>query len=259
VLDARLQVAVPTRIALSVLAWCDAGGAVRRAPGPATSRDVLVVGQNPVPGRSTVQVASRRLAGRAVVDLPAGRRARCVLQVSPRTESTTGSRLRLLSGRFTAVPAVVAARAAEHGSPLVGPAQGRVREVARLAAGTLPGAVRAEGEVELTTCALGYHRCPRGRSVPSVGDVRLVLRDVDGVGRVCRTWYGSARRFTITAAVHHVKVAAPSAALRTRCGTGLRAALLVRHRSGDAVEVEPTLRPPGSPARVQTHLWLARP
>jgi hypothetical protein len=263
VLGATMRVEVPRRIALSVRAWCTTTAATARAPGRGSAADVLVVGQNPVPGRSAVQVASRRLTGRAVVEVPAARAARCVLQMSPRTESTTGSTLRLRSGTFTATPAVVVARAAERESVLVGPpvqalGQTPVRRVAALGPVAVRGAVRVEGEAELTTCALGYHRCPRGRAGTSVVDVRLVLADLDAAGRTCRIWSGSPRRVTITAEVHHVKVVVPPAAPRGRCGTAVRTAVEIRHRSGDAVEVEPVLGLGGEARRVQTHLWLQR-
>lgn len=268
VLQVTLRVVVPTRIALSVRAWCDVSRPVAAAPDGRSLYDVLVIGQNPVPGGSRVQVASRTLAGRAVVVIPPGGPARCVAQVSPRTESTTGSTIRLLSGRFSASPATVPARAAQRLAVLVGSAgapgwpatAGRpvgARAVAAVGPVRRVGGVRLEGEAELTTCALGYQLCARGTPGPSVVDVALVLADVTDTGRVCRIWRGSIRRVVITPAVHHVKVAAPPLIPSTRCGHQVRGHLLVTHRGGNAVEVEPTLGGPGGPVLVQTHTWLA--
>jgi hypothetical protein len=120
VLSTDVTVSVPTRLALSVLGWCRPPGSNPSAPDARTPRDVLVIGQNPVPGRSAVQVASRTLAGRAVVDVPAGTALSCVLQLSPRTETLGSSSMRLLSGRFTAAPVTVPARAAQRPALLVG-------------------------------------------------------------------------------------------------------------------------------------------
>jgi hypothetical protein len=92
-----------------------------------------------------------------------------------------------------------------------------------------------------------------------VAQVRLRVFDVDATGRVCHVWFGKARRVTITAAEHHAKVTAPSTTLTSRCGQALEAGLEIRHRSGNPVEVEPTLGLPGGAVRVQTHLWLTRP
>jgi hypothetical protein len=270
VLQAQLRVSVPIRIALSVRAWCATPSAMTAAPDRRSLGDVLVIGQNPVPGRAATEVASRSLIGRAVVAVPAGGRLRCTLQISPRTESTTGSTLHLDSGRFTVTPARVAARAAQRPAVLVGapgapglptPAPGvsRSRAVAILGPVGVAGAVRLEGEAELTTCALGYHLCGRGRAPASVVDVVLVLAELRADGRVCRTWRGSSRRVTITSAVHHVKVMAPALTAPSRCGDAVRGHLLVTHRGGNAVEVEPVLLDPGHPVRVQTHVWLHMP
>jgi hypothetical protein len=118
------------------------------------------------------------------------------------------------------------------------------------------GGVRLEGEAELTTCALGYHLCARGRSGPSVVDVVPVLADLTDTGRVCRVWRGSVRRVVITPAVHHLKVTTSPLIPSTRCGNQTRGHLLVTHRGGNAVEVEPALGVRGGAARVQTHTWL---
>ena len=268
VLTATLRVAVPIRIATSVRAWCDPRRSAA-APDAHSLRDVLVIGQNPVPGTTAQQVASRTLTGRAVVQWPAGGRLWCVLQVSPRTEATVGSAMGLLGGRFSTEPVTLLARAAQRPGLLVGsagaggwpPSAGppvRVRNVAAIGPLTLDGPVRMEGEAELTTCALGYHLCGSGRSPSSVVDVRLVLLDVAADGATCKVWAGSARRVVITPAVHHLKVIVPAAGMTARCGTAVQGHLEIAHVSGNAAEIEPTLVPPGA-VLVQTHTWLARP
>ncbi len=260
VLTTQVRVTVPIRIALSVRAWCAASSAVGSAPDRHSMGDVLVIGQNPVPGTASTQRASRTLTGRAVVSLPAGGPHRCVLQVSPRTESTRGSRLRLASGTFSATPVRGLARAAQRPAVLVGtPGARRSLAVAVLGSVRTAGAVRLEGEAELTTCALGYHLCGRGKAPTSVVDVVLVLADLRADGTVCKTWRGSTRQVTITPAVHHVKVLAPGLTTPRRCGVAVRGHLLVTHRLGNGVEVEPVLLDPGLPRRVQTHTWLQRP
>lgn len=260
VVAVTLRVDAPVRVALSVRAWCSVGRPPGSAPDARSPADILVIGQNPVPGRSRVQRASRTLAGRAVVDLSAVGTASsvpCVVQVSPRTESVTGSRMTLVGGSFSATRAQVLTRAGERSTLLVGPpADPPFREVARTGAAVATGRVRVEGEAELTTCALGYHRCGRGAAPSSVAEVVLLLDDVTADGRVCRAWRGSGRRVTITPAVHHVKVAAPALVVTARCGSRVRAALRVVHVSGNAVEVEPTLGLPGEVPRVQTHTWV---
>ncbi|MFZ0157900.1 MAG: hypothetical protein WAL50_02630, partial [Kineosporiaceae bacterium] len=145
------------------------------------------------------------------------------------------------------------------GLPTPAPGVSRSRAVAILGPVGVAGAVRLEGEAELTTCALGYHLCGRGRAPASVVDVVLVLAELRADGRVCRTWRGSSRRVTITSAVHHVKVMAPALTAPSRCGDAVRGHLLVTHRGGNAVEVEPVLLDPGHPVRVQTHVWLHMP
>jgi hypothetical protein len=268
VLTATVRVAVPIRVAMSVRGWCDPRRSAA-TPGAASLRDVLVIGQNPVPGRSAQQVASRTLTGRAVVQVPAGGARWCVLQVSPRTEATTGSTMQLLGGRFSTAPLTLLGRAAQRPALLVGSAGAggwpssagapvRVRNVAVIGPLAVAGPVRIEGEAELTTCALGYHLCGRGRSPSSVIDVRLVVRDVAAGGATCKVWRGTARRVVITPAVHHVKVIAPGAGIPARCGTTVQGYLEVVHVSGNAAEIEPTLVPPGA-VLVQTHTWLARP
>ena len=268
VLTATLRVEVPLRVATSVRAWCDPRRSVT-APDGRSLRDVLVIGQNPVPGTSAPAVASRTLTGRAVVQLPAGVALWCVLQMSPRTEATTGSTMRLLGGLFSTAPVTLLARAAQRPALLVGSAGAggwpassgapvRVRDVAVIGPLTVDGPVRMEGEAELTTCALGYHLCGRGRSPSSVIDVRLLLRDVAAGGATCKVWRGTPRRVVITPEVHHVKVVAPAAGMTARCGTAVQGWLEVTHVSGNAAEIEPTLVPPGA-VLVQTHTWLARP
>lgn len=266
VLAAQLGVEVPIRIALSVRAWCAAPSEVGTAPGRRALPDVLVIGQNPVPGKGSNQVASRVLTGRAVVSVPAGHAVRCRLQASPRTESTTASWLQVRSGTFGATTARVLVRAAQRPAVLVGvpgapgvPVGQRIVPTAAVAVSgpiTTTARLRLEGEAELTTCALGYHLCGRGTAPTSVVDVSLVAQDVDAAGQVCATWRGSARQVSITPAVHHVKVLAPALGLPTRCGTAVRGWLQVRHRGGNAVEVEPVLLPAGQPRGVQTHTWL---
>jgi hypothetical protein len=267
VLTATVRVAVPIRIATSVRAWCDPRRSAS-APDARSLRDVLIIGQNPVPGSAAQQVASRTLTGRAVVQLPAGGPWWCVLQVSPRTEATTGSTMRLLSGRFSTTPVTLLGRAAQRPALLVGSAGAggwpssagapvRVRTVAVIGPLAIEGPVRIEGEAELTTCAWGYHLCGRGRSPSSLIDVRLVLRDVAADGATCEVWRGTTRRVVITPAVHHVKVIAPAAGMTTRCGTAVQGYLEITHVSGNAAEIEPTLTPPGA-VLVQTHTWLAR-
>lgn len=266
VLSVRLTVEVPIRLALSVRGWCAAPSALGSAPDRRSLPDVLVIGQNPVPGTSTTAVAARTLTGRAVVAVPRGSAVSCRLQLSPRTESLAPSRLSLRSGTLGAAAAPVVARAAQRPAVLVGlrGAPGvpkgrqaaRVGVVARLGPTTLPSRVRLEGEAELTTCALGYHLCGRGTAPTSVVDVVLIVRDLTRSGRVCATWSGRPRRVTITPAVHHVKVLAPAVTVTARCGTAIAAHLEVRPRSGNAVEVEPVLVPTAQPRGVQTHTWL---
>jgi hypothetical protein len=265
VLSAQVTVTVPIRLALSVRAWCVSSGAMSGStlePDDRSLPDVLVIGQNPVPGRGTLQVASRTLTGRAVVDLPAGPSSRCVLQVSPRTEALTASRMRLVSGRFWAAPAVVPARAAQRPAVLVGRpgspgSDGTAVAERRVAAipPTVPAAagIRVEGEAELTSCALGYHLCTRGSGASAEVDVGLELAESRADGTVCRRAAGPVRRVTITPAVHHVKVLAPALPYSTGCGSAVSAWLVVRHRGGNAVEVEPAL----TLGRVQTHTWIA--
>jgi hypothetical protein len=171
--------------------------------------------------------------------------------------------LRLLTGRFTATAATVMARSGERQAQLVGPlataiAQVPVREVARLGPVSAAGAVRVDGEAELTTCGLGYHQCPRGTRRPSVADVRLRLIDVDSSGRPCRTWLGSSRRVTISAQIHHRKVTAPPATAPLRCGQAVRTALEIRYRSGAALEVEPSFAGTSGLVFAQTHVWVTR-
>ncbi|MBK6874840.1 MAG: hypothetical protein IPG94_26655 [Kineosporiaceae bacterium] len=266
VLATQLRVEVPIRIALSVRAWCAAPSAVGTAPGRRALPDVLVIGQNPVPGNGSTQVASRVLTGRAVVSVTPGRAVRCLLQVSPRTESTSSSWLRITSGTLGATAARVVARAAQRPAVLVGgpgapgvPVGQQAAAVALVAAlrpVTTAARLRLEGEAELTTCALGYHLCGRGGAATSVVEVALVAQDIEASGRVCATWRGSARSVTITPAVHHVKVIAPALGLPSRCGAAVRGWLQVRHRGGNAVEVEPVLLPAGQPRGVQTHTWM---
>jgi len=266
VLSTRISVDVPIRLALSVRAWCAAPSAVTVAPGPRSFADVLVIGQNPVPGSGSTAVAARTVTGRAVVQVPRGTALRCLLQVSPRTESTASSRLRVRSGRLEATAASVLARAAQRpallaataGAPGVprGRSAARLATVARLGPVATTAGVRLEGEAELTTCALGYHLCGRGGAPTSVVDVTLVLQDLAASGRVCATWRGSARQVTITPPVHHVKVIAPSLTPLRRCGVAVRGHLEVRPRGGNAVEIEPVLLDAGQPRRVQTHTWL---
>ncbi len=260
VLTAQVRVTVPIRIALSVRAWCAPSSAPATAPDRRSFGDVLVIGQNPVPGTASTQRASRTLTGRAVVMLPAGGPQRCVLQVSPRTESTRGSRLHLDSGTFSATRVTALARAAQRPAVLVGtPGARRSLAVAALGPVRTAATVRLEGEAELTTCALGYHLCGRGTAPTSVVDVVLVLADLRADGTVCKTWRGSTRQVTITPAVHHVKLLAPGLTTPRRCGVAVRGHLLVTHRLGNGVEVEPVLLDPGLPRRVQTHTWLQRP
>jgi hypothetical protein len=262
VLGATVTVRVPTRLALSVLAWCRPSGSSSVAPDARAAHDVLVIGQNPVPGSSSLQVASRTLAARAVVVVPARTAVTCQLQLSPRTETYSGSSLRLLSGRFTATAATVLARAAQRPAVLVGrptsPGSGGQalpqRRVAVIGSTPVTGRLRVEGEAELTMCAFGYHLCAVGTSTPSVVDVRLQLAELNSAGRVCAQVSGSARAVTITSAVHHTKVAVPALTHAMGCGTGVTAWLLVTFHSGNAVEVEPVIQP----ARVQTHVWVQR-
>lgn len=265
VLATTVRVTVPIRLALSVRAWCEAPRRATAAPDVQSLGDALVIGQNPIPGGSATAVASRTLTGRAVVTVPADVAARCVLQMSPRTESTQGSSLRLVSGTFSARPVPVVARAAQRPAVLVGASSspgsaGRARpvhEVARLGPLDTLGAVRLEADVELSTCALGYHLCARGVPADAAVDVALRLDELTAGGAVCRAWRGATRRVTIIPAVHHVKVLLPALTVQQRCGDTVRAWLEVAHRDGNAVEVEPVLLPAGpTPALVQTHTWL---
>jgi hypothetical protein len=261
VLSTQVTVSVPTRLALSVLAWCRPPGSDSATPEAPSLRDVLVIGQNPVPGRTSAQVASRTLSGRAIVDVPAGTTVGCVLQLSPRTETLGSSSMRLISGRFAAAPVTVPARAAQRPALLVGQpgspgSAGRAIPERRVAVirptAIAPGRIRVEGEAELTTCAYGYQLCARGTSAPASVELRLELAEVGVGGRVCAQAHGALRRVTITPGVHHVKVIAPALAHTVGCGGAVTAWLLVRHRGGNAVEVEPTL----AATRVQTHVWL---
>jgi hypothetical protein len=256
VLFATLTAAVPMRIALSVVGVCRPDVASQPAIG-----DELVIGQNPVPGSSAVAVASRTVFGRAVVDIPALTAMTCALQVSPRTESTTPSWLRLTGGRFAVAPAAVFARAAQRRAVLVGTAgaQGRgatARNVAVVAPAAVPdGAVyvRADGEVELTTCALAYHLCGRGTSGTSVVDLRLHLELWTSQG-VCRRVDGPTLRVAIDAAMHHRKALLLPITIAPSCPSAALARLWIVATSvrGDAVEVEPLL----GTLRAQTHAYL---
>jgi hypothetical protein len=114
------------------------------------------------------------------------------------------------------------------------------------------GRIRVEGEAELTTCAFGYQLCARGTSAPSSVEIRLELAEIGVGGRVCAQAHGRARSVTITPAVHYVKVSAPALLHTVGCGSAVTAWLVVRHRGGNAVEVEPTL----ATSRVQTRIWL---
>jgi hypothetical protein len=256
VLAATLTTAVPIRIAFSVIGVCRADDSSQPA-----IRDELVIGQNPVPGSSLVAIASRTLWGRAVVDVPALTAVTCALKVSPRTESTSSSWLRLTGGRFTLGPATVFARAAQRRAVLVGTdgAQGRGstrRNVAVVATTPVPGGaavVRADGEVELTTCALGYHLCGRGRSGTSVVDLRLHLELWTSQG-VCSRVDGATVRVTIDAGTHHRKALLPPISVPVPCAAAAaRLWIVVTSVRGDAVEVEPLL----GASRAQTHAYLS--
>lgn len=256
VLGATITVSVPTRIALSVLGTCRAAGAA------SDSRDVLVIGQNPYTGSTPTAVASRTVSGRAVVDVPAATALTCVLRVSPRTETTARSWLQVTGGRFAAAPATVFARATQRRSVMVGidgarGAGGSRRAVAVMTPTAVPAGtveVRAHGEAELTTCALGYRLCGRGRSGPSVLDLRLHGELATSQG-VCRRLDGTSVRVTIDAAMHHRKVLLPMLVLPASCSgspTWARVWIVVTWVRGNAAEVEPLL----SPSRVQTHAFL---
>jgi len=162
VLSTRISVDVPIRLALSVRAWCAAPSAVTVAPGPRSFADVLVIGQNPVPGSGSTAVAARTVTGRAVVQVPRGTALRCLLQLSPRTESTASSRLRVRSGRLEATAASVLARAAQRPALLAAaagaPGVPRGRSAARLA--TLPAGCCVASGFEGVAVGAGGRRCP---------------------------------------------------------------------------------------------------
>jgi len=256
-LEVRLQVDVPIRTAISVRGWCQAGRADNMEPQPSGSGHVLVTGQNPIPGSSRLEVTSRRIYGRALVELPAAG-GTCHLQLSPRTEATVGSWMDIVNGTLTLVPVrVVAVGVQSHRVYLGRPAAPPTVAVARtLASEPGPGKLVVHGEVELTLCygPSGYGLCPPAPNASSTIQTRLVLEWLTTEGTVCRVLRGANREVVIDPKVHHRKVVlAPlTDVYRAGCGNRVRAHIELLHRSGNPMEVEAS----GLTVPAQTFTWI---
>jgi hypothetical protein len=257
ILEVRLQVDVPIRTALSVRGWCHAGRADMAEPHSSGSGQVLITGQNPLPGSRPLDVLSRRIFGRALVEVPATG-GTCQLQLSPRTEATVGSWMDIVSGTLTVTPVRAVAVGVQSGRVYFGgPGAPATVSVARTPAGTpSPGPFVVHGEVELTVCygSPGYGLCPPAPNVSSTVEARLVLERLATDGTVCRVVRGVAREVVIDPKVHHRKVVlAPLADPgRAGCGKRIRAYIEVAHRSGNSMEVEAS----GLAVPVQTLAWV---
>ncbi|MFN8148763.1 MAG: hypothetical protein U0R76_15050 [Candidatus Nanopelagicales bacterium] len=259
VLGVRLVVSVPVEQALSVVGWCDVRGAADRRPHAYGYGQVLISSQNPVPGDTKQEKASRELYGRALVAVP-GDGGHCVVRIGPRTEGTNASMLAVTAGKASAVPLDLITVGELKERVMVGQT-GSPQEtvVARSdASGPTTGAFVGHGEVELTACygAGTYGLCRPTTFGASTVWARLVVERLDASGAVCATTYGTKRWITVTPYVHHSKlVLAPVKDPGTdTCGDRLRTAIQVRHTSGTAMEIEAS----GVQGQPLTLAWLDR-
>lgn len=259
VLGVRLVVSVPVEQALSVIGWCDVRGAAYRRPHAYGYGQELISSQNPVPGDSKQEKASREVYGRALVAVP-GAGGHCVVRIGPRTEGTGASTLAVLAGKASAVPLDLIAVGELQERVMVGQA-GSPQEtiVARSdTSGPVSGPFVGHGEVELTACygSGTYGLCRPTTFGASTVWARLVVERLDASGAVCATTYGTKRWITVTPYVHHSKlVLAPVKDPGTvACGDRLRTSIQVRHTSGTAMEIEAS----GVQGQPLTLTWLDR-
>jgi len=259
VLGVRLVVRVPVEHALSVVGWCDTTRASYDHPHPYGLGQVLMSSQNPVPGNTKQETASRLLYGRALVDVP-GQGGHCVIRISPRTEGTGASWLEVVDGKASANPLDLVTRGDLPARVLVGEAgfpQGALVAQSPVSA-VVTGALVAHGEVELTACyGKGtYGLCKPTSFGASTVWARLVLQHLDDSGTVCATSFGVQRWISVTPFVHHAKlVLAPLRDPGTAdCGDRVRTSIQVQHTSGTAMEIEAT----GNLKQPLTLSWVDR-
>jgi hypothetical protein len=259
ILAVQLDVAVPVEHALTIRSWCDSGRLVPGRPHAYASGQVLLSSQNPVPGATKAEAGSRHIYGRALVELPPGG-GRCILELAPRTEGVTGSRLDVVRGAASLRPVDVVAIGIQGTRVLVGVHHSTrpVRVAVSAAQASPTGPLTAHGEVEVTDCygTSMYGTCPVTAFDSSTVSTRLAIGRIDAAGSLCRISFGPARSITVSPYEHHAKlILAPFTEPRvTPCGPRARTWIEVTHVAGNEMQVEA----PVSPGQPLTLSWLDR-